>query len=151
MYTIDASVYVNASDSREEGQEESEQFLHHILYRAIPVVAPTLVITEVAAAIGRGRGDLLLAQNIAQRISNLSNITFVDLNKRLALLSANIAAEYRLRGSDAVYAAVALYAHTTLVTRDKEQIHRLNPLMQVLTPTEALTYLERGSSAKDSG
>jgi predicted nucleic acid-binding protein len=85
MYTIDASVYINASDPREAGHEISEQLLNLIRLRNIALVEPTLLITEVAAAIGRGRGDAELANQLAQRISQLPNISFVNLSVATAL------------------------------------------------------------------
>jgi len=56
------------------------------------------------------------------------------LDGSIADLSVDIAANNRLRGSDAVYAAVALRFGTELITLDKEQLDRLPKLLPVHTP-----------------
>jgi predicted nucleic acid-binding protein len=62
MYTIDASVWVNAADSREAGHADSRQALNLIRAQALPIIVPTLLLAEVAAAIIRPRGDEALAR-----------------------------------------------------------------------------------------
>lgn len=141
MYTIDASVYVNANDPREIGYDKSMQLLQHLHVHTIPITVPTLVITEVSAAIARARGDITLAYNLAQQFSKLPNITFISLSLSLAIASAKIAADYRLRGADAIYVAVALDAQTTLITLDQEQLKRVSNLIRACSPTEALADL----------
>ena len=47
------------------------------------------------------------------------------------------AAQNRLRGSDAVYVAVALRFGSTLVTLDKEQHNRVSSLISARLPSEA--------------
>ena len=56
----------------------------------------------------------------------------------LAQQAAEIAAQYRLRGSDAVYAAVAVRFGSTLVTLDREQRERAQAVIPTRFPTEAL-------------
>jgi predicted nucleic acid-binding protein len=50
-----------------------------------------------------------------------------------------VAAQYQLRGSDAVYAAVALRFGSTLITLDREQRERASGAILTLYPAEALT------------
>jgi predicted nucleic acid-binding protein len=45
---------------------------------------------------------------------------------------------HRLRGADAVYAAIARRYATTLVTRDEQQRQRASDVVPCLTPQEAL-------------
>lgn len=52
-----------------------------------------------------------------------------------------LAATARLRGADAVYAAVAERYHTTLITLDRQQLERLAPIVRVLCPADALLEL----------
>jgi predicted nucleic acid-binding protein len=60
-YTVDASVFLNGFNPYEPGHEESRRLLALLQERAAPVVVPTLLLPEVAAAIGRGRQDADLA------------------------------------------------------------------------------------------
>ena len=52
--------------------------------------------------------------------------------------AAEIAISYRLRGADAVYAAVALEFGTTLVTWDGEMLQRAPAAVPTMTPTDWL-------------
>jgi predicted nucleic acid-binding protein len=52
--------------------------------------------------------------------------------------AADVAAQYRLRGSDAVYATVALRFGSTLVTLDREQRVRFAEALTARYPAEAL-------------
>jgi predicted nucleic acid-binding protein len=56
------------------------------------------------------------------------------LNENIAGLSADIAINNHLRGSDAVYAAVARRFGTKLVALDKEQLKRLQKVISVQSP-----------------
>ena len=71
-------------------------------------------------------------------IKQMPYLTLVAIDSVLAGAAADIAAQHRLRGSDAVYAAVALRFGATLVTLDREHLTRLNTLLPVRTPAQAL-------------
>jgi len=60
--------------------------------------------------------------------------TFHPLDRTLALLAATMGAECRLRGADAVYAAVARRHGTCLITCDDELRRRTAGVIEVLTP-----------------
>lgn len=59
----------------------------------------------------------------------------------LAQQATDLAAQHRLRGSDAVYAAVALRFGSTLVTLDKQQSERVAGAVATLWPAEALAQI----------
>lgn len=65
MYTVDASVWVNAFDGREPGHAISRQCLDLLRVQALPIVVPNLVLVEVAGAISRTRHDPAQAQTFA--------------------------------------------------------------------------------------
>lgn len=139
LYTVDASVFLNAFNSTESGHEGSAAFLVQIRDARNPIVVPTLLLPEVAATIARGREDAVLARSFAEAIRRLPGIVLVPLDEVLASEAANVAAAYRLRGSDAVYAAVALRFNAVLVTRDLEQRARVSSALTALSPEEALS------------
>ena len=99
---------------------------------------PTLLLPEVAAAVSRGREDEELARQFAATLSRLPHLVLVPLDTALAQQAAGVAAQYRLRGSDAVYAAVALRFGSTLVTLDREQRERVAEALPARYPAEAL-------------
>jgi len=138
-YTLDASVFVNAFNPYEPGHEESHRLLVRMQEAAVPIIVPTLLIPEVAAAVARGRDDTDLAHRFATRLRKLPHLILRPLDEMLALQAADIAAQHRLRGSDAVYAAVALRFGSTLVTLDREQRERVASVIRAQLPAEALT------------
>ena len=102
--------------------------------QSIPIIVPFLVLPEISAALARGHGTPEAAKAFVLELKNLPNTAFVDLDESLADLAADIAADNRLRGSDAVYAAVALRFGAELVTLDREKLNRLPKLLPVRTP-----------------
>ncbi|MEW5938838.1 MAG: type II toxin-antitoxin system VapC family toxin [Chloroflexota bacterium] len=132
--TIDASVFVNAFSPTEEGSQHSWDFLSGLKENNTPIIVPTLLLAEVVASIARRQDNNELALEWLQEIKRVPNITFVDLDQSLAESSAEIAAAYRLRGSDAVYAAVAKRFATELVTLDREQLERVKKAITVRKP-----------------
>ncbi len=141
MYTVDASVWVNAFDQQEPGHLVSRQFLEALRKQALPIVVPNLVLAEVAGAIGRTRRTPVAAQTFAMALSRLPHVTVRVLDEACVLHALTLAAQQGLRGADAVYAAVAQDAGYTLVTLDNEHLTRLANLLPVCTPAVALAAL----------
>lgn len=140
-YTLDASVVMNAFNPAEAGHAISLQLQTAIQAQSIQVIVPTLLLTEVAATIGRVLGDAPRARDFALRLSRLPYLRFVSLTRPLALEAANLAADYRLRGADAVYVAVARQFGTSLITLDEQQRTRAATSIPIRTPAEALADL----------
>lgn len=136
IYTVDASVFLNAFNPYEVGHEVSHSLLARLQEQAAPIVVPTLLLPEVAAAIRRGRGDEDLARKFAAALSRLPHLIWIPLDRTLARQAAEAAARYRLRGSDAVYAAVAFRFGSILVTRDQEQRERVSGVITAYLPEE---------------
>lgn len=140
MFTIDASVWVNAESPGEPSQADSRAFIHIISTRAIPTFVPTLVVPEIAGAIARVRGDAALAGRLALALQGLP-LGWIALDESLARTAADLAAAHRLRGTDSVYAAVALTNNCDLVSLDREHLTRLTGVVRTLTPSAALARL----------
>lgn len=140
-YTVDASVFLNAFNPSEPDHTESNRLLALLQERAVPIIVPTLILPEVAATISRVRGDAELARGFTDALRRLPNLTLIALDRILAQQAADMAAQRRLRGSDAVYTAVALRFGSTLITLDREQHDRVAGFVVGLYPTEALAEL----------
>jgi predicted nucleic acid-binding protein len=132
--TIDASVFVNAFSPDEDGSDESMEFLAGIRDEGIPVIQPTLFFPEVVASIARKQDEAEIALELSQELKKFPKLSLIDLDEDLADFASEIAAKHRLRGSDAVYAAVAIRFGTELVTLDKEQLRRLPKVLTVRKP-----------------
>lgn len=139
--TLDASVIMNAVNPAEAGHATSQQLLTTIRAQRVPVIVPTLVLVEVAATISRVLGDTPRARAFARHVSRLPMMRFILLSRALALAAADLAADHRLRGADAVYATVAQRYGTTLISLDGEHLRRLVGIVPVLTPADALATL----------
>jgi predicted nucleic acid-binding protein len=138
-YTVDASVFLNAFNPYEVGHEHSHRFLADLQERAAPIIVPALLLPEVSAAVSSGRQDDTLAREFARAVSRLPHLLMISLDDTLAHQAASVAAQYRLRGSDAVYAAVALRFGSILVTLDHEQRERVSATLTVRYPSELLS------------
>jgi predicted nucleic acid-binding protein len=143
MFTIDASVYVNALRPPEVGSADSQSFLGYVTDHSLPVVSPTLLLVELAAVLARGHDNASDSIALAWAMQAFPNYSWRPLNLELARTASVLAAQYRLRGADAVYAAVAQQESLVLVTLDRQQLERLSPLLKVQRPVEALHSLRR--------
>ena len=132
--TIDASVFVSAFTPTEPAHQASKTLMLNVRQQSIPILVPVLVLPEISAALSRGQGKPELGLAFVQEMRNLANMTFIDVDDVVATLAVDIAANYCLRGSDAIYAAVALRFGTELITLDKEQLDRLPKVLTVRKP-----------------
>lgn len=132
--TIDASVFVSAFTPTEPAHQVSKSFMLHVREQSVPIIVPVLVLPEISAALSRGQGKPELGKAFVQELHNFPNTTFIDVDDGIADLAVDVAADHRLRGSDAIYAAVALRFGTELVTLDREQLDRLPELLPVRSP-----------------
>jgi predicted nucleic acid-binding protein len=141
MFTLDTSVIISAVQPAEASSADSRNFLRFIQERQISLFSPTLLMVEVAAVLSRSFNIAEEATAISVGLRYLPNQSWISLDPDLAYEAAQIAAQVRLRGADAVYAAVAHRFQTTLVTLDRQQLERLPPLLPVRRPGEILAAL----------
>lgn len=100
------------------------------------MVEPTLLLPESAAAVRRGTEDPDLARRFAAELGRAAGLFWVELDEKLAQQAAGIAADHALRGSDAVYAAVALRFGAILVTLDRQQLERVPSVAETRSPEQ---------------
>ena len=145
-YTVDASVFLNAFNPYEPGHDDSRDLLASLQEHAVPIIVPALLLAEVTAAVARGRDDEQLAREFSHNVGRLPHLLRIPVDDTLAHQAVDAAARFRLRGSDAVYAAVALRFGSTLITLDREQRERVGGALEALTPAEALEERAKGFS-----
>jgi predicted nucleic acid-binding protein len=139
-YTVDASVFMSAFNPMEPRHAEANAFLAMLRTVATPVIVPEIVFVEVAATIGRTLEDTSLAVAFAQALRHFPNLLPIGLDEALSTQAAEAAARHRLRGSDAIYVAVAQRFGASLITLDREQQVRAPASVQARTPGEALAH-----------
>ena len=124
MSTVDASVVTSALVADDVHFAVSRPWLQSWVASGNTIYAPTLILAEVAGAIARRTGDPAAGRRGIIRVRRLSTLSLVALDERLAEDAAQLAADLRLRGADAVYVAVARRFGVPLVTWDQEQLQR---------------------------
>ena len=76
----------------------------------------------------------MVASQVVDMIVRLPNVKLVHIDAGMAALSAQVAANLRLRGADSFYVALAYQLSMPLVTWDQEQRERGRSLISSLTP-----------------
>ena len=141
-----ANIFVRDLDLADPNYAACHELLAELVASGTPIYVPTLLVVEVAATISRTRRDPLYALAVSLGLRELPNLTLLPLDSTLAQQSAELAADFRLRGADAVYIAVAQQTGTALVTLDAELRTRAASRITTYTPEEALVALRRTSS-----
>jgi predicted nucleic acid-binding protein len=123
MATIDASLYVALINDHELHHARSWAWFETARTKQEPMAAPAILLAEVASALGRGPGETEARQAIRD-LERSSIIELVPVTRALARRAAELAAEHRLRGCDAIYVALAERRGDQLVTLDRQQVER---------------------------
>jgi predicted nucleic acid-binding protein len=100
-----------------------------------------LPLAEVAGSASRELRDPIRGRIAATALRSFPHGTFVTIDGTLAEEAADIAADYALRGMDAIYVAVARQYGCTLVTLDAEIEQRVGSIVTVQTPAALLAQL----------
>ena len=141
MVVIDASVLVADIRLEEPHHAEARTFLQRAASERWPIYVPAIVLPEIAAAISRGTGDPILARRFVAAVQRIPHYDILPVRKDLAELAADLAAEHRIRGCDAVYVALAQQNGVTLIILDHQQRKRVPPSIVARSPAEALSEL----------
>lgn len=124
MPVVDASVCVALFNADEPGHPASRRWLAERQGEAEPIVSPVILLAEVAAALGRGLGDADLARQAVRLLRGRHLLELFPVTETLAARAAEIAAEQKIRGCDAIYVALARQLEMELVTQDRQQLER---------------------------
>lgn len=134
MTVVDASVWVSRLVPQDVHHAASRDWIEREMTGGRFVVAPALLLAEVAGAIARRTGQPQLASRAVERLEHLAGLRLVSVDAPLARSAARLAADLSLRGADAVYVAAARHLDLPLVTWDREQRERAGTLIEVRTP-----------------
>lgn len=124
MPVIDASVYVALVNAQEPDHAASWAWYRRVIAERAPIIAPNIILAEIAAALSRGSGDAALANRAVQQLQQSNIIALAPILQPLAGLAADIASRYRIRGCDSLYVALAQQTGEALVTLDHQQLER---------------------------
>jgi predicted nucleic acid-binding protein len=134
MTVIDASVYVALINVHERDYAACWAWFQREQARQHSISAPVILLSEVAAALSRGMGDPVLAHRVVQHLLHTRLVELVPVSLALAQQAATIAADHRIRGSDAIYVALAEHLGADLVTLDQQQLERGSAVITARRP-----------------
>jgi predicted nucleic acid-binding protein len=134
LLTLDANVFVAAKIRSEPDHDAARRVISIAVEQGLRLHLPWLTVVEASVAIGRRLGDADPAARLAAELADMPGASFHPLDRSLALLAAALGAECRLRGADAVYAAVARRHGTCLITCDDELRRRTVGVIEAQTP-----------------
>lgn len=132
--TIDASVWVSFLIPTDANYAASFSWIDSHTSAGGLVVAPSILLTEVAAAISRRLNRPHLALRLTASLQSLTFMRIVQMDATLISEATDIAANFGLRGADAIYVAVARQLGLTLLTWDREQLTRPASIISTATP-----------------
>lgn len=130
----DASVWVAFFVTTDANHIASRNWIDSHTRASGMLVAPSILLTEVAAALSRRLGRAQLALQVAGSLNKLTLLRIVHMDSKLITEATDIAANYRLRGADAIYVAAARQLGITLLTWDNEQLTRPAAIITAITP-----------------
>ncbi|NPA91741.1 MAG: type II toxin-antitoxin system VapC family toxin [Chloroflexi bacterium] len=131
---VDASVWVSALVPQDVHHTRSREWLEERLREGVLLVAPVILLAEVAGAIARRTGDPSLGERATEMILSLPTLRLVPVDDRVGGEAARLAARLRLRGADALYVAVASLLGVPLITWDREQQERCQTVVRTSSP-----------------
>ncbi len=134
MAVVDASVLISALISTDPHHQASKAWFDNVVHGGKHFSAPTIMLGEVAAAFSRGHGQPTLAIQIVQMLTAASYANLVPVSLPLAKRSAEIAAQHKIRGCDAVYVALAEALNEELISLDKQQRERAKAIITAREP-----------------
>jgi len=134
MYVVDASVLVSWSLSQDAHHVESHSWISERVRKRENIVLSGLALAELAGAVSRRTGNRDLGRQAFILVLRLSVVELTQLDRSTTLLAAGLAAQLSLRGSDAIYVALASRLDLPLVTWDEEQAERAGVAVKVRSP-----------------
>ena len=133
---VDASVWVSWLITSDVNHESSLLWIVRYLAEGGLLVAPALMLIEVAAAISRQLRDSNLARETVKNLSDAREIRIDSMDTTLIWAAVEVATNLQLRAGDATYVALAHQLNIPLVSWDKEQLQRAGSLVATYTPCE---------------
>lgn len=137
MIVIDASVWISFLIQQDINHAATQPWLSGVLRRKIPIAAPILLLAEVGGAISRRLGHVEIGEMAINQLLSIPTLQLIHMDHAQGIEASRIAAQYRLRGADAFYVAVAAYLKVPLISWDNEHLNRISDLITTYTPEQA--------------
>jgi predicted nucleic acid-binding protein len=139
MYVVDASVWVARFVERDRFHSASYQWILNTIPAGVPLAGPVLVLPEVAGAVSRMTGDPDEGRRAVRLLSSLPGVTLLPVTEDIAQRASDMASSLRVRGSDAIYMALAEETNMALISWDDDHLERGASVVNVHRPSELLS------------
>jgi predicted nucleic acid-binding protein len=137
VIVIDASVWVSYLIPRDVHHDTSVIWLRRWRDDRRELLAPVLLLAEVAGAVARRFDDQELGDEAKRSVLDLPDLRLIAIDQTGGDVAADIASRLRLRGADAIYVALAQEFDLPLVTWDDEIVKRAASVVSAFTPAPA--------------
>lgn len=134
MIVIDSSVWVSWLVSQDVHHQTSRQWMAGTLASGETLVVPSLALAEIAGAVARRTDQATHGKQAIRQLLRLPVLRVEPVDRSLAMAAALVAADLKLRGPDAIFAALAYRLGIPLVTWDNELAMRGGQLVTTLPP-----------------
>lgn len=131
---IDASVWVSQLRPQDVHHDSSRSWVEQYAVAGGILVASDFLSLEIAAAISRGTGDILLAKEAVKKLQDFTALNLLPLDSAFLESAIDVATDLQLRAGDAIYVALAHQLNIPLVSWDKEQLQKASTLVTTYTP-----------------
>jgi predicted nucleic acid-binding protein len=135
---VDASVWVARFLLGDKHHAAASACITRLLHSGQRLTVPVLAWAEVAGAIARRSGSDETALQALVLLQQRRWIDAIAIDRTLGEQAAQMAAQYKLRGADAVYLALAAARSLPLITLDQEMLQRGPASVPRLTPSDWL-------------
>jgi predicted nucleic acid-binding protein len=124
VIVVDASVWVSRFLPRDTHHAASRRWLEQYAERGRAIVAPGILLAEVAGALARRSGHARIGHRAVTDLLQWGALQLTPIDAVLAQAAAHLASDLALRGMDATYVALAHRLGIPLITWDREQRER---------------------------
>lgn len=132
---VDANVWVARAVETEPDSLTSRRWLGRQLRSGTAFFIPNLAVAEVAGALARRWGDSPRALSAVRAVVQFPRLQVLPLDETLGNRAVELAARLQLRGSDAVYVALAESLRVPLITWGTELLDRAPAVVATLQPS----------------
>jgi predicted nucleic acid-binding protein len=134
MAVVDASVFISAILPNDINHNASKVWFDSLFNTGGFFFTPTIFLSEIAAPLSRAHNQPNLAKHLVQSLMNSPIIKLQPVTDKIASRAGIIATDYKIRGCDAIYVALAEALNEDLLTWDKQQRERAKPIINAYHP-----------------
>jgi predicted nucleic acid-binding protein len=131
---IDTSAWISRLLPTDSNHAAARKWIDQHLLGGGLLVAPVLLVVEVAAALSRQTRRPIVARRAVTQLYGLPQMSLVPIDQALIDTATDFAANLGIRGADALFIALAQQLNIPLVTFDIEQIQRPAGIIQTIRP-----------------